>query len=168
MQQHKKAQEELSKKCESITNKKRALAKGNHLLLTILLQFQWLKSLFVLAFFMLCIMIIKNECKCTMLNLCFSSSFSLPSVHYCNGLQSQESCERSRVKKHFRNINACLVPRYFSHAKNEQKEEEKKIYSSFKMKSVKELSCGIEKARKKLKTFHDSSKHLLKPNLILR
>lgn len=35
------------------------------------------------------------------------------------------------------------MPRYFSHAKNVQNEKKtKKIYSTFKMKSVKELSCG--------------------------
>lgn len=74
-------QEVLSKKCESITNKKQALAKGNHLLLTILLQFQWLK---LLRCFMLRIMIVKNRCKCTMLNFSFSSSsFSLPYWLWC-------------------------------------------------------------------------------------
>lgn len=74
----------LSKKCESITNKKKnelASSKaGNHLLLTILLQFQWLRLLLVFCCcFMLRIMIIKNECKCTsMLNFFryFSTSSS--------------------------------------------------------------------------------------------
>lgn len=46
-------------------------------------------------------------------------------MHYCNGLQSQESRERSEVAKTF--------PRYISHAKNVQVEEGKtkkqKIFS---------------------------------------
>jgi hypothetical protein len=63
-------------------------------------------------------------------------------VHYCNGLQSQESRERSRVRKHFRNINASLL---FSRQKCAKARKEEN-YSTFKMKSGR-------KGEKEIKNF---------------